>query len=124
MRAFPSHDLFLNPHNLNSRLLQEIQSRLVWVALLIDDLFHPRVDHHLGAEDAGLMGAVKRCSFDADAMHCRLNDGILLGMHRPAELVAGAGGSGGEVMPSSSWPRFSWQKSQIIYLSPPSLWLW
>jgi hypothetical protein len=88
MRAFPSQDLFLNPHYLNSRLLQEVQRRLVRVALLINDLLHPGVDHHLGAEDAGLVGAIERCPLDADAVHCRLNDGVLLGMHRPAELVA------------------------------------
>ena len=71
-------------------LLQEIQRRLVRVALQIDDLLHPCVDHHLGAEDAGLVGAVERCPLDADAVHCRLNDGVLLGMHRPAKLVARA----------------------------------
>ena len=87
---FASQDLFLSPHNLNSRLLQKIQSRLVRVALLIDYFLHSGVDHHLSAEDAGLVGAIKRCSLDADSVHCRLNDGILLGMNSPAELVARA----------------------------------
>ena len=34
------------------------------------------------------MGAIERCPLDADAVHCRLNDGILLSMHRPAKLMA------------------------------------
>ncbi len=46
------------PHHLNSRLLEEFQGRLVRVGVLIDHLSHTRIDHHLGAEDAGLVGAV------------------------------------------------------------------
>ena len=87
-----SQDPFLCPYNLNSRLLQEIQRPFVRVGLLVDYLGNAGIDHHLGAEDAGLVGAVERCPLDADAVQCRLNDGILLGMHRPAQLVARARG--------------------------------
>ena len=38
------------------------------------------------------MGAVERCPLDADAMQRRLDDGVLLRVHRPAKLMAGAGG--------------------------------
>jgi len=34
--------------------------------------------------------AIERCPLDADSVHCRLDDGILLSMHRPAKLVARA----------------------------------
>ena len=85
-----SRTLYLHPYYLDSSQLQKIQCRLVRVALQIDNLLHPSIDHHLGAEDAGLVGAIERCPLDADAVHCRLNDGILLSMHRPAKLVARA----------------------------------
>lgn len=36
------------------------------------------------------MGAVKRRALDADAVQRRLDDGVLLGVNRPAQLVMGA----------------------------------
>ena len=36
------------------------------------------------------MGAVESRALDADAVQRRLDDGVLLGMHRPAQLVMGA----------------------------------
>jgi hypothetical protein len=88
----PSKILFLYSYYLNSRLLQKIQSSLIRVALLIDNLPHPGIDHHLGAEDARLVSAIERCPLNADAMQCRLNDGILLRVHCPAKLMARARG--------------------------------
>ncbi len=74
------------------RLLQEIQRRPVRIALLVDHLGDAGVDHHLGAEDAGLVGAVEGGALNADAVQRRLDDGVLLCMHRPAQLMAGARG--------------------------------
>ncbi len=84
--------IFLNPYYFYSCLLQKVQRCAIRIALLVDDFDNAGIDHHLGAEDAGLVGAVKRCPFDADAVQRRLDDGVLLGVHRPAQLVAGAGG--------------------------------
>jgi hypothetical protein len=81
---------FLHPHHLNSRLPQKFQCCAVGIALPVDDFSHPGVDHHLGAEYAGLVSAVKGGSLDADAVQRRLNDGVLLGVHRPAQLVVRA----------------------------------
>ncbi len=39
------------------------------------------------------MCAVERRSLDADAVQRRLDDGVLLGMNCPAQLVVGAGGN-------------------------------
>ena len=75
-----------------SRLPQKFQCSAVGIALPVDDFSHPGVDHHLGAEYAGLVSAVKDGSLDADAVQRRLNDGVLLGVHRPAQLVVRAGG--------------------------------
>ena len=38
------------------------------------------------------MGAIYRRPFQVDAVLRRLDDGVLLGMHCPADLVSGAGG--------------------------------
>src|SRR5512139_4221105 len=69
-------------------LLEQLARELVRVALGEDHCADPRVDEHLRADDAGLGGAVERRAVDAHAVERRLDDRVLLGVQRAAQLVA------------------------------------
>jgi len=73
------------------RLSEEIPEGIISVFAKAHKAFDPGVDQHLGAEDAGSMGAVDGATFNADTVERGLNDAILLGMDGAANLVTGAG---------------------------------
>jgi hypothetical protein len=73
--------------------LDKINRQLVGVAVMVDDARDTGVNDHFGTSGARLVRAVQSRPFDGYAVQGRLDDGILLGMQAPAELVALAGGN-------------------------------
>ena len=58
--------------------------KIVWIALLIDNLPDAGIDKHFKADTAGQGGAEEGCTTDADAVKGRLDDGILFCMKATA----------------------------------------
>ena len=75
-----------------TRLFGHLLGQFVRIALLDDDPLDAGVDDHFRADDAGLRRAVQRASLDAAAHAGRLDDGVLLRVQAPAQLVHLAGG--------------------------------
>ena len=71
---------------------ENFEREVVGVAFTENHTGYARIDDHFGAYNAGLVGAVKGSSVNADAELCGLDDGVLLGVNAVAELVLGAGG--------------------------------
>ena len=84
---------FINLSNFNSlfvfcqfkvRLFKEALGKIVWIALLIDNLPDAGIDKHFKADTAGQGGTEECCTTDADAVKGRLDDSILLCMKATA----------------------------------------
>ena len=71
-------------------LFKELKGELVGVAVLVNHPAYAGVYYHLGADDAGLVGAVKRRLVNRYAQPRRLDNGVLLGVDGKAQLVLGA----------------------------------
>ena len=71
---------------------ENFEREVVGVAFTENHTGYARIDDHFGAYNAGLVGAVKGSSVNADAELCGLDDGVLFGVNAVAELVLGAGG--------------------------------
>jgi len=70
------------------RFFQHLPGQGVGVPLLKNDLLDSCIDDHLGADDAGMVSAIKRGSPDPHPMIGGLDDGILLCMEPAAELMS------------------------------------
>ncbi len=66
------------------RLFKEALGKIVWIALLIDNLPDAGIDKHFKADAAGQGGTEQGCTTDADAVKGRLDDGILFCMKSTA----------------------------------------
>lgn len=53
-----------------------------------DHFFDLGVDHHLGAQDTGLVGAIEGCAFCANTMKRGLNDCVLFSVYCSAQFMA------------------------------------
>src|SRR5512135_1048577 len=69
------------------RFHQHLTRKLVSIPALIENLANAGIDQHLGADGTGQVRAVKGRPLDTDSMEGRLDDGVLLGVQAPAELV-------------------------------------
>lgn len=78
--------------HLDADLFEQVNESVVGVLPERNETLHPGVGQHLGAQDAGGVGAVDGGALKVDAVLCRLDDDVLLGVDRPADLVAGARG--------------------------------
>ena len=76
--------MLLQPH---TRLVQHVHSQFVWITVLVDDSFNPRVDQHFGTDSTRSSCTVEGCSSGRDAVKCSLDDGVGLRMHCSTELV-------------------------------------
>jgi len=85
-RYFASYLLYPYP-----RFLYEARGEVIRVSFKVEDLVDARVEDHLHANRTRQMRRVKPTAFDADPMVGSLNDGILLGVKPPAQLVALSG---------------------------------
>jgi hypothetical protein len=75
----------------NSRFIQHFRRKIVGIAVLENDLLHAGVNNHLGADAAGLVGAVKGGAVDVGAVLGGLDDGVLLGVQSSAYLMPFSG---------------------------------
>jgi hypothetical protein len=89
---FNAFSRFLYFTQFNIRQFEKLKRSVVRIILMIDHPHDSRIDKHLRAQRAGLVGAVESCALDADAVNCRLDDGILLRVHGAAEFVVSAAG--------------------------------
>jgi len=80
-------DLTIHTADLNLHFLDYLPGEVVGIALNIDHPFDSRIDDHLGAQDTGKVRGVKSGPFDAHPEGRRLDDGILLPVDAPTELV-------------------------------------
>ena len=67
---------------------QHVNRQIVRVILAVVDVADAAVDEHLGAQSAGVRGAVEFRALNADAVDGGLNDDVLLGMEPAADFVA------------------------------------
>jgi hypothetical protein len=67
--------------------LKQLQSKIVGIALLINHPFYPAINDKLGAYDARLVRAIHSGLVYGYSQPCRLNNGVLLGVHGVANLV-------------------------------------
>ena len=82
---------FSHRYDLQAGFIQNIDGKVIRISLPDDDALDSRVDNHLGADGAGLMGDVDCAVLNALAQRCRLNNRVLLRVKRPAELVTLSG---------------------------------
>ena len=75
-------------YQFDPRLLQHRFGQGIGVTFLVDDLLNARIDDHLGADDAGMVRAVKSRTTNRNAVVSCLDDGILFRMQAPAQFVA------------------------------------
>jgi hypothetical protein len=61
--------------------------KIVRITFGIEHLHDARIDDHLHAYGTGEMGGVDVCPIDGNTMICCLNNGILLSVKPPAELM-------------------------------------
>jgi hypothetical protein len=78
-------------HQLYPGLFKKLQCHWVWVFTLEHDLPDACVDQDLGAQDTGLVGNIIDRPLNGYAMHCGLDDGVLLRVEAPAKFVTLAG---------------------------------
>lgn len=71
---------------------KELDKGIVGVFAEADEPFDTGIDQHLGAENAGRMGAVEDRPFEAYPVERCLDDAVLLGVDGPADFMTGAGG--------------------------------
>ena len=70
------------------RFVQHLHSQFVRVARCVPDFGDAAVDEHFRADEARLMRAVDFGPGEGNAVHRRLDDGVLLGVQAAAYLVA------------------------------------
>ncbi len=61
-----------------SRFFEHLRSQLIMITVTDDDTADPGINDHFGANDTGVIRAIQRRSFRADAVQRCLNNRILL----------------------------------------------
>jgi hypothetical protein len=67
--------------------LPHLAGQIVGVPPFVHDPDNTGVDDHLGADDTGEVGAVEGGAFDGNSIIGGLDNGVLLGVQPPTELV-------------------------------------
>lgn len=66
------------------RFFEHLRSQLIMITVTDDDTDDPGINDHFGTNDTGVIRAIQRRSFRADAVQRRLNNRILLRMQPAA----------------------------------------
>ena len=83
---------FIEDVYLDAGFAEKLLKRIIGVFGKNNHSFYPGIDHHLGTEDAGGVGAVNGAAVEADAVQGGLDDDILFRVNRAADFGACPGG--------------------------------